>query len=140
MTTARSCGDCSLCCRLLEIRAEHAPEIAKPAGEWCKHCTQPGCGIHARRPSLCRDFACQWLLDPRLGPEWFPPTAGMFLAFVDGILYVVADPDGPDNWRREPYAFQLARMSRWGQKSPEPFEVKVVGPPVPVTPTGATDV
>jgi hypothetical protein len=65
--SGRTCGDCSLCCKLLEISAERAPEVAKPAGQWCKNCVQPGCSIYDRRPALCRDFKCMWLLDDRYG-------------------------------------------------------------------------
>jgi hypothetical protein len=126
----RSCGDCSLCCKLLAISAEHAPDIAKPAGEWCKHCVKPGCGIYGRQPALCRDFACQWLLDEKLGPEWFPPTAGMILAFIDATstLAVVVDPSRPNAHRAQPYAYDIARMSRWGARAPEPFQVRLVPP------------
>lgn len=118
-----------MCCRLLEIRPEHAPEIAKPAGAWCRHCSRPGCSIHDRRPDLCRDFLCQWLLDPKLGPEWFPPTAGMILAF-DGskTMHVIVDPERPNAHREEPHAIQIARMARWGRRAPTPFEVKISGP------------
>jgi hypothetical protein len=118
-----------MCCRLLEIRPEHAPEVAHPAGEWCRHCVKPGCGIYDRRPSLCQTFACQWLLDQKLGAEWYPPTAGMILAF-DGAkaMYVVVDPDRSDAHREEPRASQIARMASWGRRAPVPFEVKITGP------------
>ena len=86
----RSCGECSLCCSLLEISAERAPEIGpKPAGETCRHCTAPGCSIYATRPQLCRDFACQWLLDERLGEEWKPSNCGMILSFdIDASMLI----------------------------------------------------
>jgi uncharacterized protein len=103
--------------------------IAKSAGAWCRHCVRPGCSIHDRRPDLCRDFLCQWLLDPKLGAEWFPPVAGMLLVF-DGekTMYAVIDPDRPDAHRAEPYASQLARMASWGRRGPVPFEVKITEP------------
>ena len=34
----RECGSCSLCCKVYNV-----PEIEKPAGKWCRHCT-PGKG------------------------------------------------------------------------------------------------
>jgi uncharacterized protein len=128
----RECGSCSECCRLLEISADRAPEIGnKPAGEWCSHCAEPGCGIYDRRPQLCRDFRCQWLVDERLGPEWFPPIAGMILVWQEqpATLFVVLDPDKPDAHRKQPFAHDLARMEAWGKKSPEPFAVAVAEPP-----------
>jgi hypothetical protein len=134
----RSCGDCSECCRLLEITADRAPEIGnKPAGETCRYCAKPGCGIYDRRPKLCADFRCQWLADERLGPEWFPPVAGMILSFDDqkSVLFVITDPDRPDAHRAQPYAYDIARMESWGKKSPTPFEVRIAAPPQPASST-----
>jgi uncharacterized protein len=126
----RECGSCSLCCRLLQIDAEHAPEAAHQAGDWCRFCTQPGCAIYDRRPTLCRDFKCQWLKDPRLGPEWYPPTSGMLLTFSadEKTLFVVCDPDRPNAHLVQPYRRDLERMAAWGRRAPaQPFEVKITG-------------
>jgi hypothetical protein len=90
---------------------------------------RPGCRIYARRPLLCHDFSCQWIADGQLGPEWYPPIAGMVLVFVEpSTLFVVIDPDRPDLSLSEPYRSDLARMARWGQRSPTPFEVRVTMP------------
>jgi uncharacterized protein len=125
----RACGDCSLCCKLLEIDAAVAPEVGdKPAGVLCRHCTSPGCKIYERRPKLCADFRCQWLADEKLGDHWFPPTAGMLLAFseAEATMYVVEDRPGAH--RKQPYAFDIARMTRWGQTGPTKFEVRITSP------------
>jgi hypothetical protein len=56
--TARSCGGCSLCCRLLPM-----PELHKPANTRCQHQKfKKGCAIYARRPSSCMHWSCRWLL------------------------------------------------------------------------------
>jgi uncharacterized protein len=128
----RECGSCSLCCRLLEISAERAPEIGdKPAGMMCRHCAAPGCSIYGSRPQLCADFKCVWLSDERLGPEWYPPIAGMILSYVEdsATLFVILDPSKPNMHRRQPYALDLARMAAWGKRSPEPFAVRIADPP-----------
>ena len=53
----RSCGTCTLCCKLLQV-----PEVEKPLGEWCRHCDKGvGCTIYAERPQRCRDFFCGYL-------------------------------------------------------------------------------
>lgn len=56
----RSCGACSLCCTLLRV-----DELAKLGGRPCRHqqVGNPGgaCGIHARRPEVCRAYRCLWL-------------------------------------------------------------------------------
>lgn len=54
---ARSCGSCSLCCVVLRV-----DELAKLGGEPCRYLRAgAGCGIHARRPGICRAYHCLWL-------------------------------------------------------------------------------
>jgi hypothetical protein len=56
----RACGACSLCCTLLRVDA-----LAKLGGTPCPHQLvgrpEGGCGIHARRPAICRGYRCLWL-------------------------------------------------------------------------------
>jgi hypothetical protein len=105
LVPGRTCGDCSLCCKLLAI-----DELNKPAGSWCPHCTPGrGCTIHADRPAECRAFHCSWLTTPNLGPEWRPTKSKMVL-YIEGernVLAVRVDPGDPGAWRREPYFRQL---------------------------------
>jgi len=53
---AVTCGECSLCCKLMGVSS-----INKPVNRWCRHCTKPGCGIYHDRPRDCQDYACIWL-------------------------------------------------------------------------------
>ena len=64
LVPGRSCGECSLCCKLLRIEA-----FNKPVGTWCSHCApgRGGCTIYETRPTECRDFYCAWLTTPALG-------------------------------------------------------------------------
>jgi hypothetical protein len=56
--TARHCGDCQLCCRLLPM-----PEISKPANTRCQYQKfKTGCAIYTRRPRGCMYWSCRWLL------------------------------------------------------------------------------
>ena len=42
----RTCGDCTLCCKVMAIE-----ELAKPVGTWCPHCKPGrGCRIYPDRP------------------------------------------------------------------------------------------
>jgi hypothetical protein len=42
----RSCGDCTLCCKVMAVEA-----LGKPAGSWCSHCKPGrGCLIYETRP------------------------------------------------------------------------------------------
>ena len=59
--TGRQCGECSMCCKLLDI---DEPDIKKLQNVWCQHCIPgKGCGIYDNRPATCANFACQWLID-----------------------------------------------------------------------------
>ncbi|WP_283193004.1 hypothetical protein [Rhizobium sp. AN80A] len=99
----RSCGACTLCCRLPEIEL-----LSKPANAPCVNCvTGQGCRIYDDRPDLCRDFLCAWMTDDELGAEWDPTVAKMMVYGQGKQLTVLVDPDHPLSWREEPYAAQL---------------------------------
>jgi hypothetical protein len=62
MIFMRTCGTCTLCCKLLPVK-----ELAKPAGVRCTYQrTGKGCAIHngASYPDACRLWNCNWLIDP----------------------------------------------------------------------------
>jgi hypothetical protein len=105
----RSCGRCSLCCKVYSIK-----ELKKPAGRWCAHVARGlGCNIHANRPQECRQFFCSWLFDPNLGPKW-KPEVSRFVLSTDSVyqaLMVMVDPGMPMAWKREPYYSVLKRFS-----------------------------
>jgi hypothetical protein len=107
----RSCGDCSLCCKLPQI-----DELEKPEGVWCRHCAprRGGCRIYDTRPTPCRVFYCSWMVDADVGPEWRPLTAKMVVYFEPAAsrLSIRVVPEHPDAWRREPYYSQIKRWSR----------------------------
>jgi hypothetical protein len=109
---ARSCGDCSLCCKVMAIAT-----IAKPPGSWCWHCKPPrGCTIYANRPQECETFNCLWLINPKLGEEWKPNRCKMVLVTDCGGKRLIAhvDPQQPDAWKRQPY---YAMLKDWAQRS-----------------------
>ncbi len=104
----RSCADCTLCCKVLNI-----PELQKPRGRLCTHCAvDKGCTIYAQRPDACRAFDCSYLLSPSLGDEWKPTTAHMVLGYMarEDIILIFTDPERPGMWRTEPY---YARVKKW---------------------------
>jgi hypothetical protein len=49
----------------------------KPSGIACPHAGALGCRIHAKRPRICADFACAWLLDTSWPPSWRPDRSGL---------------------------------------------------------------
>ena len=107
----RRCGACSLCCKLAQV-----DELDKPAGVWCRHCApgRGGCTIYETRPNVCRNWACSWIVDSRLGAEWYPLTSKMVLYIEDSgkRLGVLVEPSHANAWRREPYYSQLKHWSR----------------------------
>src|SRR5579864_223479 len=112
LVPGRTCGSCSLCCKLLRIE-----ELEKPVGTWCNHCAsgRGGCAIYDQRPRECRTFYCSWLVTPQLGPEWRPMTAKMLiLQETPRQIAVYVDTGSPTAWRREPYYGQLKTWARAG--------------------------
>lgn len=110
-TGEKPCGDCSLCCKLMNV-----PELNKPRNAWCRHVVMgTGCGIYETRPDVCRGFYCRWIEDPALGPEWKPNKSKMVLAHHgEDRLTVYVDPGAPGVWRKEPYLSRLVAMASVG--------------------------
>jgi len=96
----RACGSCMQCCKLPAIA-----ELAKPSAKWCVN-ARPGngCAIYADRPPVCRKFYCDWMLNPKLGPEWKPDKAKFLIGTAaNGAVSVLVDPAAPAAWRAAPY-------------------------------------
>ena len=82
LVEGRECGTCVACCKILEI---NKPELKKPAGVLCQHCTGIGCGIYAARPAICRTWYCLWR---RIGamPDFLrPDKTGVVFSFDQHI-------------------------------------------------------
>lgn len=102
----RTCGTCSLCCKLLQV-----PELEKPMGEWCRHYKAgAGCMIHATRPQPCRDFFCGYLQSEKLSDEWFPARSRIVVAGEPSGIVLYVDPGRPDAWKAEPF---YSRIKAW---------------------------
>ena len=68
----RTCGSCTLCCKVMEIK-----ELEKPMNKWCDFCDRGvGCKIYPTRPSECRTFDCLWLKDENFPDEFRPQRSG----------------------------------------------------------------
>jgi hypothetical protein len=106
-----------MCCKTVTIRDL---ELEKPPGQWCPHAVSGrGCGIYESRPATCRRFYCQWMLDPRLGPEW-KPEKSKFVMYLGGTgkrdLNVAVDPAFPNAWMKPPF---LATIRSWAKEEAE---------------------
>lgn len=107
VVAGRSCGNCTLCCKVLAIE-----ELGKAPGEWCSH-AKPGrgCGIYAERPGSCREFHCGWLVSEGLSETWFPATSKIVLMYTANGVTAVVDAARPDAWKSAPFYEQLKRWS-----------------------------
>ena len=110
-TLRRTCGSCSLCCKLIGF-----PELKKPPRQWCFHCAKGGgCLIYASRPQGCRQFNCGWLTTPQFGDDWHPLRLKAVIenrSFGDSnILCFHVDNGSPLIKRLEPYYGQLKQMA-----------------------------
>lgn len=103
IAAGRSCGSCTLCCRLPEIEL-----LDKPADTWCQHCIEgKGCSIYAERPSVCRDFLCLWMTSEELGDAWAPARSHLMIYRQGPQITILADPDQPAVWKSAPYHADL---------------------------------
>ena len=106
----RSCSGCTLCCKLLSIRA-----LSKPRQKWCPHCTAGvGCNIYIARPTECQTFLCEYLHNEDLGEEWYPANCKMVLHYEAHANRIVIHVDAGriDAWRKEPYYSQIKSWAR----------------------------
>ncbi len=76
----RSCGTCTVCCKVLTI---DDPDFQKAAGILCPNCKEAkGCQIYAMRPKPCRGFECCWKTMPELGDDLRPDRSGILIRYI----------------------------------------------------------
>lgn len=127
----RSCGDCSLCCRLLPVE-----EIGKAAGEKCKHQRHSSngkgcCRVYQKRgfPLSCALWSCRWLngsdtsdlsrpdrshyvIDAMPDEVYLPQDDGSTIAAP--VVQVWVDPKYPDAHRDPALRAYLERRGEEG--------------------------
>jgi hypothetical protein len=137
LVPGRSCGDCSLCCKLTRIKA-----FDKPPGVWCAHCApgRGGCTIYDTRPSECRDFYCDWRITPALGEEWRPNKCRMFLCREGNVQTIHVDPSDPGAWRREPFFRQIKTLAARAVGTEQQVAVRIKDRVIVVFPHKEVDV
>ena len=109
---SRSCGSCTLCCKLLPV-----VELKKLAGERCINQRGLGCRIYRapRLPISCKLWSCQWLMDADTinmsRPDQVHYVIDVTPDYVDArdnetgamkripVLQIWVDPDYPDAHR-----------------------------------------
>ena len=78
----KSCGDCTLCCKLPEI---NDPEYHKKSFSHCKNCnlSKGNCNIYENRPMTCKTFECFYLQDKT---DLKPNDVGFFIFTEQHII------------------------------------------------------
>lgn len=88
----RRCGGCTLCCTLMPIK-----EIAKKAGERCRHQTAAGCGVY-RRPDLmprsCHLWNCRWLVDDDTADQLRPDASHLVIDMLPDFVSLTNNETG----------------------------------------------
>ena len=108
LVPGRSCGTCTLCCKLMKVS-----ELDKPSGTWCKHVVQgKGCGIYETRPQSCRAFLCGYLSTESLSDAWYPGRCKIVVSSGERGITAQIDPSRPDVWREKPFYEQSKSWSR----------------------------
>jgi len=109
----RTCGDCTLCCKVMAIE-----ELAKPASHWCLHCKPGrGCTVYADRPAECENFNCLWLVNDVLDERWKPNKSKLVLTTSEDGIEIRCDPGFLDAWRKEPYHSQIRSWAMSGESN-----------------------
>lgn len=91
------CGECTLCCELLNINSLKATKgniieaiiIDSPAGSLCEHCIEKkGCGVHEERPKICRDYFCAYAQQEDAPIQLRPDNCGIIFEKLDEDIFV----------------------------------------------------
>lgn len=110
----RSCGTCTLCCKVMRVATLH-----KPPGQWCQHCAaSKGCTIYETRPGECAAFSCVWLSTPSLGEEWLPAKSKIVLVYNErnNNLSAHVEAGNAAVLKKSPYREKLQEWMQAGLK------------------------
>ena len=125
--TSRSCGACSLCCKMLPVL-----ELQKAPGKWCRFC-QPGaaaggCSIYERRPGVCREFACAWLAG--FLPDHWEPRRSHMIGTRSGPAFSITFDQGTRPFNKPPYSDDVRQLAEQCLLHGKPFAfVMIVSSP-----------
>ena len=127
----KDCGECSLCCKLLDV-----PGLAGP-GQWCPHCKPGtpggGCTIHDQRPEVCLGFDCFWRAES--WPDWLrPDRSKVIFEALPGVVTILisVEKNRPDAWKKK----EVLEVIEILRKKGRPLVLKTVNDTVFFCPEG----
>lgn len=84
------CGECTLCCKLLNI-----PWMNSPANSYCKECNiGVGCKIQKTKDKKCSDFECSYSQSKKVHINLRPDNCKIiFEKISNNLFYGTQDPD-----------------------------------------------
>lgn len=87
--TDRKCGECQVCCLVMDVRPTNEEVTLSHAFERCQFLCDVGCSIYEHRPSPCEAYHCMWRLGWG-GPEDRPDRLGVLMeASPNGWLFAI---------------------------------------------------
>jgi hypothetical protein len=124
------CGGCTACCTVLNVSE---PDLVKPAGQTCMHCTGMGCSIHSTRPNICREWNCAYRRIETMPIETRPDRCGVVFTIdrqaqpqtpFEKLYFVGRAVDDPEKLKKQPVldiAYMLAHgplpiFASWGDQ------------------------
>jgi hypothetical protein len=87
----RRCGECTLCCTLLPVKA-----LAKGASERCKHQRGLGCNIYRKEgfPAECANWNCRWLINDDAGDLQRPDRCHYVIDIIPDFITGIDNASG----------------------------------------------
>lgn len=99
------CGECTECCRSLNLVAEEKYNIKYEWGSECNKLCDKGCSIHHNKPNICNEWLCvyrKYNLDERYRPDRY----GMFAEDISDSVVIWPNRHGqrdidPNLWNEQ---------------------------------------
>ena len=108
--TFNSCGDCTLCCKLLPIEDK---DLSKDHSVLCNHCDK-GCTIYEDRPESCVNFNCNFIED-NLDISLRPDNTNIIFEKIRTKIYMgLIDPSFADSWKSDTVDSYIEELNKYG--------------------------
>ena len=110
----KECGECSLCCKFLEI-----PSLQKGADTWCPHCklgVYHACSIYKDRPDDCVNFNCFWKAES--WSNWLrPDRCKVLFEALPGVVTILisVEPSQSDVWKKKKIVEVIEKLRKKGR-------------------------